>query len=148
MGCISVSLPKENLKKSESVSYTSPKAPFEGFFPSHLDAAWRTPDGSSISYLSECDPKNDVSLANIQKGLASSVPDGKVISQKAFNLKKWHSLRSVLSGTVDQIESKVDFVVFQEGGCTFILTYVARPAVFTQHLSQFEEFMQSFEVKK
>lgn len=145
VSCVSVNLAKPDVKKATGVQYSAPGGNFKQFSPDHLDAAWKNSDnGNSISFLSDCEPKNDPPLSTIQKGIIQGIHNQKMISSdyRKYNGRK--ALFTQVKGEVDGIPSQVKLVILRKNRCIYVLTYVTLENHFSANLPDFDRFVERF----
>lgn len=145
VSCVSVRLANPEVKKADGVRYSAPGGDFASFSPDHLDAAWKNPkNGNSISYLSDCDPKNDPSLNSIQKGILQGIQKQEVLLEyKRFNGRQ--ALFTEVKGEVDGIPSQIKLVILRKNKCIYVLTYVGLDSHFGTNQKEFDSFVRGFQ---
>lgn len=145
VSCVSVRLANPEVKKADGVRYSAPGGDFVAFSPDHLDAAWKNQkNGNSISFLSDCDPKNDPSLTSIQKGILQGIQKQEVIQSEYQKFNGRQALFTEVKGEVDGIPSQIKLVILRKNKCIYVLTYVGLNSKFAANQKEFEFFVQEF----
>jgi hypothetical protein len=144
--CVSVELNKSQpITRNENVSFAKPTKPFVELKASDLDHGWRNPqNGNSISFITECSPDVDPTLENIYSGIIKGVNNAESVSKNKITYNGREALRALVTGDVDGVGSKIDFLIFKKNGCTYVITYVALAATFDQNVSDFQKFVDGF----
>lgn len=145
--CVSVEINKSKpARRNENVRFKEPSAPFKELKSSDLDRGWKNPkNGNSISFITECDDGVDPSLENIYNGILKNVSQVETVSKDKITYNGREGLRAVVTGHVDGVLSKIDFLIFKKNGCTHILTYVALAHTFEQNAADFQKFVESYQ---
>ena len=147
LGCVSVNFKGDDPEKAENLEVKEPSKPFKEFEALHVDAAWKNPkNGNSISYISECSRESDPSFDSINSGVISDIESAKVVDQKTIGYNKRKAVRSTITGQVDGVSTKFDFVVLKKNSCVFILTYVALEKTYASDIHFYEAFLKGFKV--
>jgi hypothetical protein len=144
--CVSVELNKSKpAARNEDVKFSSPASPFEEIKSNDLDRGWRnSKNGNSISFITECQDGVDPTLENIYKGILKNVSNVEAISKNTITYNGREALRAVITGNVDGVLSKIDFVIFKKNGCTHIITYVALATSFDTNSGDFQKFVEGY----
>ena len=143
--CISVSIPSSKLVKASDVTYQQPSEPFITSEHDSLDSLWSNPrNGNSISYLSDCQSKNDPPLKTITMGIIRDLGRREMIESKLIPYNQREGLHSKYSGSVDGVPTIVELIVLKKNSCIYVLTYVALKEAYTTNIGDFEKFYQGF----
>jgi hypothetical protein len=144
--CVSVNLNKSApTVRDDNVKFDAPVKPFTAIKSEDIDQGWRNPEnGNSISFVTECTKGIDPSLENIHAGIIKGVNDAEIVSKDKISYNGREGLRSVVTGKVDGVASKLDFLIFKKNGCIFVLSYVALATSFEQNAGDFQKFINGF----
>jgi hypothetical protein len=146
-GCVSVNLTKNQGQRSDSVTLKDPPSPFRAQESAHLDKLWQnTKDGSTISYLSDCNNPNDPSLENIYKGIVSEIDNVRVIDSSKSNFNSREALRTIVDGFVDGIETRFELLIFKKNHCIYIITYAGVEKAYADNQRTFQQFLKEYKV--
>ena len=146
MGCVTVNLGgAKGGKRAAGVVFVPPPAPFEKEARDDVDAAWKNSrNGNVISYLSDCKDPSDPGLDTITSGVLSGLNDLRYDSQKDLTFQGRGARRSVASGRVDGVPTRIDLLVFKRNQCIYIIDLIGVEANVAQNASDFEHFLSEF----
>jgi hypothetical protein len=146
LACVSVSIKPPTVSKSSEYRFQPPAKPFEKMNSDQADHAWQNPrNGNTLAILTGCSPDKDPSLATLESDVIQALNTYKVLSSQDFTFQDRAAKRSLVEGTVDGIQVKLDFVIFKKRNCSYTLTYVGRSSNFDLDLASFEKFLTGFE---
>jgi hypothetical protein len=144
-GCVSVSLATKAEKRATGVKYDSPASPFQSESRHDVDGAWKNPKtGNLISYLTDCQDENDPSLDSVLQTALGGLTDMKTEKKESPTIEGREGRRTVVSGKVDGIASKIDMLAFKRDECIFILSYVGVEKPFEKDHAAFDKFIEGF----
>ena len=145
-GCVTVNLGGAGGgKRASGVAYVAPVPPFEKDARDDVDAAWKNQkNGNVISFLSDCKDPSDPPLDHITSGVLSGLADLHYESQTDLTFQSRGARRSVATGKVDGVPTRIDMLVFKRNQCIYILNYVGVQSVFDQNTREFENFLRGF----
>lgn len=149
IGCVSIDLPKNILKKSNFYTYKEPNhKSFKPVDSSNIDKLWmHSENGNSISVISDCSTNDDPSLKQIAQGITSGIQQ---LQTKSTNFKMYNNRKALFThflGDVDGVTSEFDLVVLKKNGCIYTLTHVATKKSYAQTKDVFESFITTFKVQ-
>ena len=146
-GCVSVSLDRSEVRRSDAYKFAVPPSPFRAHQAPQVDHAWKNAQsGSIISVVSECAPNFDPSLQILRDDVVRSLTSLEVKAEKNLTFQGREALRTLVHGRVDGVDSAVDLLVFKKNGCSYILNLIGGPQTITPDLPRFEAFLSRFEV--
>ena len=146
VGCVTVNLggPKGG-KRASGVTFIAPPAPFEKDGRDDVDAAWKNGrNGNVISYLSDCKDPSDPTLDTIISGVLSGLNDLHFESQRDLTFGGRGARRSLATGKVDGVPTKIDLLVFKRNQCIYVLNYIGVLPAFGENTREFERFLAEF----
>lgn len=133
------------IKKNSRVVYTPPDAPFEELDMPNIDKSWRSSaDGSTISYLSDCNDLTDPSLQSLFTGVTSMIENVSIIESAEIKFNDRAALHTTLDGTVDGVTTRFELLLFKKNNCNYILTYAAVTSEFGKNQKAFQKFSKGF----
>lgn len=144
-GCVSVSLPGNEVAPAKNVEYRNPELPFEEIKLKTADHTWISKTtGNTVSFLSDCQKNSDPSLEQMLNDSTSVIDHLKVIEtqENLFNARS--SLESIVEGTVDGVPVKMKVLVFKKNSCNYTLTFAGLKNKFASESTAFEKFQTSF----
>jgi hypothetical protein len=142
--CVNVSLPKDT-QKDPKIQFTAPALPFAEFYPHQIDKAWRHPDsGASISIFTECNNPTAPTNESILKGVLTNLKNNKIERQEEIQINSTEGLHAVAKGSIDQVESKIDVVIFQKNSCLYLLSLMSSVENHKSHEATFKTFILGF----
>ncbi len=145
--CVTVKLGSTEGHKAVGVSIREPSPPFERVNRQDVDAAFKNPvNGNVISYVSDCKDPADPSLDGIVSTLLTDLTDLKIEFSQNTTFRDRDARRVQAHGKVDGVESALDLLVFKRNDCIFILTYLGVKSAFAENRSEFDKFVEGFEV--
>lgn len=148
IACVSIDIPKNELRRSTNYTFTKPNSnDFKTAESNELDHLWTHKDnGNSISVLSDCSSSYDPSLLQIKDGITSGINNLKTKSSnyKTFNKRK--ALFTHIQGDVDGVMTEFDLVIFKKNGCVYTLTHVATKNSYNATKDIFSKFVSNFKV--
>lgn len=124
-----------------------PKAPWESLSTDRLDAdyAFQNPKtGSSFYIHSICNIYQDASLDQLTTGLVRLFDNPKIIESKTETLANRAAKISTLSGEMDGAPVSAKITVLKKNSCNFDFVYIGIPKFFRQDMSEYEKFVNSF----
>lgn len=148
LACVSIDIPKNELKRSNTYSYKKPNSDlFKSKETPNLDILWvHANNGNSISILSDCSSNYDPSLKQIKNGITSGINN---LETKSSNYKTYNKRKALFThiiGDVDGVLSEFDLVIFKKDGCVYTLTYVATKNSYKATKQIFDDFVLNFKV--
>ncbi|MCB0392333.1 MAG: hypothetical protein KDD58_13655 [Bdellovibrionales bacterium] len=144
--CVSVGIETPQTTKAQNVIFKPPSY-FSELVQPYLDAAWKNDaNGNTISFLSECDSATDPTHETIRDGIIAGLRNSNILSNDYIPLSKRNALKSVVTGSVDGVKTKLEIVVLKKNNCIYILTYVGLQEKFNDDLDAFAEFLKEFKV--
>lgn len=147
-GCVSVSLPKSQAKKSDRLVFGYQPKSFEIQDQQNVDVAWKnTSNGSIISALSECDSGIDPTLESLKSEVLSGLEQEEVLLDKKVQAFEREGLRYAVRGKVDGAAFLVDLLIVKRDGCSFVMSYVVNPKTYPQEVNEFEKWLNSMRLK-
>ncbi len=142
-GCVSFNVGKE-IPKSKGVLVREPGRPFREVVLAGADRAWKSDSsGNTISYFSECSNQPST-LERFRNDSLVSLPGASIRESKSIDFDGREGLHSLVEGKVDGIPVRLSLVNYQKNGCSYALTYVARPALFESEVAEFNRFTEGF----
>ncbi len=146
-GCVSVKIASDGPKKSKDISLAAPSVEFENIKTEGADVTWlNKKNGNSISYYSECNLSNDISLQSIQNESFSALSEVNVTNTQNAIFNERESVQTEADAAIDGVPIKISLLIFKKNGCNYTLTYAGRKEKFAQNLSEFKKFIQEFRV--
>ena len=143
--CISVSLPDAKIIRANDVIVKEPGHPFTVAKHESLDAIWsNSTNGNSISYLSDCQTKNDPPLQSITIGIVNDLDKKKAVLSETIKYNQREALHSMYKGTVDGIPTIVELMVLKKNSCIYVLTFVALEDSYEKDKRNFTDFYNGF----
>jgi hypothetical protein len=143
---VSVGIEEPKLIHAKDLEFIEPNG-FKKIPTPHVDEAWRKDStGSTISFLSECDPTTDTNLQQLQMSVLRDIRNSNTISEEDIDFNKRTAKRSYVKGNVDGIDIEMDLLVFKKNNCNFILTYIGLPENFKSDQREFQIFIDRFRV--
>lgn len=145
--CVSVKIASDGPKKSKDISLEAPNADFEKIKTEGADVTWlNKKNGNSISYYSECNLSNDISLQSIQNESFSALSEVNVTTTQNASFNERESLQTEAEASIDGVPIKISLLIFKKNGCNYTLTYAGRKEKFAQNQSEFKKFVKEFRV--
>lgn len=146
--CVSVSLKKEPIVRSDKYTFQNPSGNFKRIDPDNADHAWRnSKTGNTIAIISECSTSKDPELATLESESMEALSSSKILSSKTLNFNDREALRSVGEGNIDGVPVKIDVLNFKKSTCMYSLTYFGRSSSFANDQSEFENFIKGFKAQ-
>jgi len=145
--CVSVKIPVTAApEKATNVSAKAPAAPFKSSSAANSDAMWVSgKTASTITYFTSCSPQ-EPALKTIRSTAFSSLEGVDVSKEENFQINEREGLRSNISGSLEGVPVKIQFVVFKKHSCSYHLSYVALKENFEKELDVFTTFVRNFRV--
>ncbi len=100
---------------------------------------------AAIRIHSRCDEHGDSSLEQFTDHLRIDWTSWTVRSRTHERLLGRDALRTVVDGSLDGIEMKLELLVVKKNGCLFDLSYIARPEAFDSVRSAFGRVVSGFD---
>lgn len=145
--CVSVKIASEGPTKSKDILLTAPNNDFEKIKTEGSDVTWlNRKNGNSISYYSECNLANDISLQSIQNESFSALSDVNILNTQNVIYNDRDSLQTDADAAIDGVPIKISVVIFKKNGCNYTLTYAGRKEKFALNQTEFKKFVQDFRV--
>ncbi len=145
--CVSVKIASDGPKKSKDISLESPAGEFEKIKTEGADVTWlNKKNGNSISYYSECNLSNDISLQSIQNESFSALSEVNVTNTQSATFNDRESLQTEADAAIDGVPIKISLIIFKKNGCNYTLTYAGRKEKFAQNQPEFKKFAKEFRV--
>ncbi|MCB0412192.1 MAG: hypothetical protein KDD22_06670 [Bdellovibrionales bacterium] len=143
--CVSVNLGNSQGEKASGIKYSEPADPFDDQNLPYVDEAWTNPKtGNTISFLSDCNSSTDPSLKDLRDSTLSGLKSLNLQSSEEITYNGRAGLRSLATGSLDGVDSKVDLLVFKKNNCIYFLTYTGVPLQFNVDHMEFERFVKEF----
>jgi hypothetical protein len=144
--CVSVSLDKSKVRRSENYRVNAPASPFIRHDSTHVDHAWKNQkSGTIISVISECSESIDPALSLLRDEVLRPLTGLMIESDKEVSFQNRGAIRSFARGRVDGVDSAVDLLVFKKNGCSYVLSLVGTPADVRDDQPKFDAFLKGFE---
>lgn len=146
ISCVSISMQKNNSRKSEDVKYEKPfQSQYEEIETNLVDKSWRhTRTGNTISYLSDCGGDSDPSLKNIFQGIISDIENVEIIEESDVFYNSREAYHTLVQGNIDGVLTRFELMIFKKNSCTYILTYTAVATAFASGQKDFQRFVKGF----
>ncbi|MCH2533310.1 MAG: hypothetical protein MK008_02585 [Bdellovibrionales bacterium] len=146
--CVSIDIPKNELRKSSNYSFVQPNEDdFKVADSKELDHLWvHKENGNSISILSDCSTSYDPSLQQLKNGITSGINNLQTKSSNYKTYNKRKALFTHIQGDVDGVMSEFDLVIFKKNGCVYTLTHVATKNSYSITKDSFNKFVSNFKV--
>lgn len=145
--CVSVGFKPPVTEKSKTISYLEPDKIFAEASSKQLDRLWHNhSNGSTISFLSECNNSTDPTLENIFKGITSELDEVNTLELNRVSYNSRDALHAQVEGAVDGVLTRFELMIFKKNSCTYILTYASAAAVFGTGQREFHKFVKGFSV--
>lgn len=146
--CVSVSLKKEPIVRSEKYTYQNPSGNFKRIDPDNADHAWRnSKTGNTIAIISECSQTKDPELITLESESMEALSSAKILSSKTMAFNEREALRSMGEGNIDGVPVKIDVVNFKKSNCMYALTYFGKSTGFANDQTEFENFIKGFKAQ-
>lgn len=147
-GCISVNLPKSKSSPSKHINASSPRNPFKSISAQGFDQAWISEtSGSTIAYVSECNPTADLSADQIFNDFVGHITGVKTTTTP-IQIAERAGIKGEATGSLDGVPVQLSVVVFKKDGCDFILSHSGVSDKLISESAHFNEFIQNFKVNK
>jgi hypothetical protein len=148
-GCVSLKFGPGPASKGDNYNMTAPSKPFRPIDHAGFDQAWKSDvTGNSIAIASECGATDDATLMFMSNESLGAVQDAKNIQYKTLSMEAREALQTDADGQVDGVPVKVQFLHLKKNGCNYTFVFTGRGSRFLEELNHFENFKNSFRVKK
>lgn len=143
--CVSVNIPTGAGSRAENVSYSEPSPPYDEIEISSGDKAWLSnKTGNTISYLSDCNGRNDPTLQELESESLAALSKLKILESKTTTFNGREALTAEAQGEMDGVPVKTALVVFKKNNCNYTLSYGGLLKNFETEIKYFENFVESF----
>jgi hypothetical protein len=145
--CVSVNLPGSKSEKKASYTYGEPSAPFEKFFPEHVDVAWKNDLNQSLAVISECGedlPTPSESAADSVRSLSQN----RVLKREVIRVAGLEAVRQLVETKEQNTLFVIDSVVVKSENCLVTLNFVSSGQYREKNRKVFEDFLNQFAVKQ
>lgn len=147
VSCVSTLLKEKAPTFSTEVSYMAPTTPFissnKSVFPS-----WKNKTtGNVLSIVSDCQPGNPITLAELQRMIEDSVENPNSIKETFITFQNRPALQRTLRGDLDQTPIEVHSMAFKRLNCGYVVSLSGHPDQVQQDQKSFDQFLQSLKFK-
>jgi hypothetical protein len=143
--CLSFQLPGGKVITAKDIVYKDPSKPYKSIKNPTSDKAWMSEKtGNTISFLSECGGRNDLTLEQMENESLSSIKNAEIVSTEEINFDARAARKTVARGTVDGVAVKLALLVYTKNGCNFTISYGGVERKFDKERSSFDEFLHNF----
>ena len=147
MACVSLKLSPQ-IKRSDGVTYQALSSPFVRTQSDSADEAWIDPNtGNIISYQSICKETLDPDLNTILQRSISGLTRKKFLKRTSIDYNARRANRILVSGQLDGVDIRLEFVLFKKNACSYTLSLVGLPEHFAKASKAFDQFIEGFQVK-
>ncbi|MGE3972972.1 MAG: hypothetical protein AB7F59_00445 [Bdellovibrionales bacterium] len=144
-GCVSVQIGPKKSEPAKNIKFKAPPEPFVAIDSSDVDHGWKNGfNNTSISFRSACND-GDPSLESIQQSLIFGLEETQILKSQRVPYNEREALNSVISGKVDGIMTKMEFMILKKNGCSYTISYIALDKKFESDLHVFKSFLKNFE---
>lgn len=145
--CVSLKLSPQT-QRSNKVDYKSPEHPFAPTQSESADVAWIDQQtGNIISYQSICNESLDPDLDTILKKSTLGLTNKRILKRTSIDYNARKANRISVSGQVDGVDVRLEFVLFKKNACSYTLSFVGLPEHFNKAIDAFNQFVEGFKVK-
>jgi hypothetical protein len=145
-GCISVQIGPKKSESAKNIKFKAPAEPFVAIDSSDVDYGWKNGiNNTSISFRSVCNDGVDPSLDSIQQSLIFGLENVQILRSQRVPFNEREALNSVVSGKLDGIITKMEFMILKKNNCNYTISYIALDKTFDIDHGVFKAFLKSFE---
>jgi len=145
VACVSVTLKTDGPQTAQGLVYEEPQGQFkrtsDKVFPSWIQEK----TGHIISLMSECG-NADPSLEALQAEAMQSIDEAQLIKEERINYQQKEALKTTFSGKINNVDTKVQSLVFKKSNCSFTFTFAGRKQNFESEIKHFEKLLESVKV--
>lgn len=147
-GCVSVSIPKEEVIKSTRYQFTEPTEPFQKINSEYADHAWRNlKTGNTLVIFTDCGSSRDIDLSSLENESLLAISNPQVIQTNRFQFNDREALRSLVSGNIDGVSIQMEVLNFKKNTCNYTISYFGKNQTFDQDKELYNQFIKGFTAK-
>ena len=145
--CVSLKFSPQT-QRSNKVDYKPPVSPFILTQSDSADVAWIDQEtGNIISYQSICNESLDPDLNTILKKSTLGLTNKKILKRTSMDYNARKADRITVSGQMDGVDVRLEFVLFKKNACSYTLSFVGLPEHFNKATEVFNQFVKEFKVQ-
>jgi hypothetical protein len=145
-GCVSVQIGPKKSQSAKNIKFKAPPESFVAIDSEDIDHGWKNGlNNTSISFRSVCNDGVDPTLDSIQQSLLVGLEGAQIQRSQRVPFNDREALNSVVTGKMDGILTKLEFMILKKNNCTYTISYIALEKTFDRDVGIFKNFLRTFE---
>ena len=147
VSCVSTLLKEKAPTFSSEIIFASPAAPFIALNKSVFPSWKNKTTGNVLSIVSDCQPGNPITLAELQRMIEDSVENPNSIKETFIPFQNHPALQRTLQGELDQTKIEIHSTAFKRLNCGYVISLSGHPDKLQLDQKVLDQFMQSLKFK-